>query len=61
VAKNLVLSDAEFDEFRQYCHEKEFDLSYFGPNISGSKEEIERNQFDGRKLSLMIVLNRHLS
>ena len=22
MAKNLVLSEAEFDEFKQYCHEK---------------------------------------
>jgi len=45
VAKNLVLSEAEFDEFKQYCHEKGFDLSYFGPEILGSKEEIEHYQF----------------
>ena len=50
MAKNLVLSEAEFDEFKQYCHEKGFDLSYFGPDISGSKEEIERYQFDGPKV-----------
>jgi len=45
VAKNLVLSEAEFDEFKQYCDEKGFDLSYFGPEIMGSKEEIEHYQF----------------
>ncbi len=45
VAENLVLSEAEFDEFRQYCHEKGFDLSYFGPEILGSKEEIGHYQF----------------
>ena len=45
MAKNLVLSEAEFDEFKQYCHEKGFDLSYFGPEILGSKEEIEHYQF----------------
>ena len=45
VAKNLVLSEAEFVEFKQYCREKGFDLSYFGPEILGSKEEIERYQF----------------
>ncbi len=45
VAKNLILSEAEFDEFKQYCHEKGFDLSYFGPEILGSKEEIEHYQF----------------
>ena len=50
MAKNLVLSEAEFDEFKQYCHEKGFDLSYFGSDISGSKEEIERYQFDSPKV-----------
>jgi hypothetical protein len=50
VGKNMVLSEAEFDEFKQYCHEKGVDLSYFGPDISGSKEEIERYQFDGPKV-----------
>ena len=45
MAENLVLSEAEFDEFRQYCHEKGFDLSYFGPEILGSKEEIGHYQF----------------
>ena len=45
VAKNLVLSEAEFDEFKQYCHEKGFDLSCFGPEILGSTEEIEHYQF----------------
>ena len=50
MSKNLVLSEAEFVEFKQYCREKGFDLSYFGPDISGSKEEIERYQFDGPKV-----------
>ena len=50
MAQNLLLSEAEFDEFRQYCRGKGFDLSYFGPDISGSKEEIERYQFDGPKV-----------
>ena len=45
VAINLVLSEAESDEFKQYCHEKGVDLSYFGPEILGSKEEIEHYQF----------------
>ena len=45
MAENLVLSEAEFDEFKQYCREKGFDLSYFGPEILGSKEEIEHYQF----------------
>ena len=50
MAQNLVLSEDEFDEFRQYCRGKGFDLSYFGPDISGSREEIERYQFDGPKV-----------
>ena len=45
VAINLVLSEAEFVEFKQYCREKGFDLSYFGPEILGSKEGIEHYQF----------------
>ena len=45
MAKNLVLSEAEFVEFKQYCREKGVDLSYFGPEILGSKEEIEHYQF----------------
>ena len=56
MAKNLVLSEAEFIEFKQSCREKGFDLSYFGPDISGSKEEIERYKFDGPKV---IKLKRH--
>ena len=50
VATNLVLSETEFVEFKQYCREKGFDLSYFGPEILGSKEEIERYQCDGPKV-----------
>ena len=50
MAQNLLLSEAEFDEFRQYCRGKGFVLSYFGPDISGSREEIERYQFDGQKV-----------
>ena len=56
MGNNLVLSEAEFGEFKQYCREKGFDLSYFGPDISGSKEEVERYQFDGPKV---IKLKRH--
>ncbi len=47
---NIVLSEAEFAEFRQFCRGKGFDLSYFGPEISGSREEIERHHFDGPKV-----------
>jgi hypothetical protein len=46
----LVLSEAEFVEFKQYCREKGFDLSYFSSDISGSEEEIERYQFDSPKV-----------
>ena len=50
MAKNLVLSEAEFDDFQRYCREKGFDLSYFSGEISGSKEEMERHQFDSPKV-----------
>jgi hypothetical protein len=50
VAKNLVLSEVEFDEFQRFCRDKGFDLCYFGPEISGSKENIERHQFDRPKV-----------
>jgi hypothetical protein len=50
VAKNLILSEAEFDKFKQYCYEKGFDLAYFGPEIQGSKEEIEHYQFSRPKV-----------
>jgi len=50
MAQNLVLPEVEFDEFKRYCRGKGFDLSYFGPEISGSKEEIECHQFDSPKV-----------
>lgn len=50
MAKNLVLPEAEFNEFRRYCRGKGFDLSYFGAEILGSKEEIEGHQFDSPKV-----------
>ncbi len=56
MAQNLVLSEAEFEEFRQYCRGKGFDLTYFSPEVSGSKEEIERYQFDTPKV---IKLKKH--
>ena len=52
--KNLVLSEVEFNEFRQFCRERGFDLSYFGPEFSGSKEEIERHQFDSPKVIKLV-------
>jgi hypothetical protein len=56
MAKNLLLSEAEFDDFQRYCREKGFDLSYFSGEISGSKQEIERHQFDDPQV---IKLTRH--
>ena len=45
MAKNVLLSEAEFDDFQSYCRKKGFDLCYFSGGISGSKEEIEQHQF----------------
>ena len=61
MAKNLVLSEAEFDEFKQYCREKGFDLSYFGSDISGSKEEIERYQFSISKPQVIKLRKRRFT
>ena len=47
MAKNVLLSEAEFDDFQSYCRKKGVDLAYFSGEISGSKEEIEQHQFDG--------------
>ena len=47
---NLILSQAEFDEFKQHCREKGFDLSYFSAAISGSRKEIEQYQFESPKV-----------
>lgn len=54
--ENLVLSETEFNEFKQFCRGKGFDLSYFGPELSGSKEEIEHHQFSSPKV---IRLRKH--
>ena len=56
MAKNLLLSEAEFDDFQRYCREKGVDLSYFSGEISGSKQGIERHQFDDPQV---IKLTRH--
>ena len=56
MAKNLLLSEAEFDDFQRYCREKGFDLSYFSGEISGSKQGIERHQFDDPQV---IKLTKH--
>ena len=58
MAKNLVLPEAEFDEFKRYCRGNGFDLSYFGAEILGSKKEIEGHQFDSPKV---IKLSRRRS
>jgi len=50
MTENLVLTESEFDEFRQYCRAKGFDLSYFSSDISGTKDEIEHYQFDRPKV-----------
>ena len=50
MSKNMVLLETEFDEFKQYCKEKGFDLSYFSGEISGSKEKIRAYRFDKPKV-----------
>ena len=47
---NLLLSEPEFELFRQYCREKGFDLSYYELEISGSRSELERYSFDGPRV-----------
>ena len=58
IEQNLILSEAEFDEFQRYCREKGFDLSYFvsyfSSEISGSRKAIERHQFDEPKVITLI-------
>ena len=56
MTQNLVLSEAEFEEFQRFCRHKGFDLCYFGPDISGSKKEIGRYQFDDPRV---IKLKEH--
>ncbi|WP_324664213.1 hypothetical protein VLL09_04720 [Dehalococcoides mccartyi] len=50
MVENLVLSDTEFADFKRLCKEKDFDLSYFSGEISGSKEEIRTYRFDSPKV-----------
>ena len=45
MAKNVLLSEAEFDDFQSYCRKKGFDLCYFSGEMLGSKEAIEQYQF----------------
>ncbi len=56
MTENLVLPENEFTEFKQYCRERGFDLSYFSGEISGSKGEIEQHQFDSPQV---IKLTKH--
>ena len=54
VEKNLILSEAKFDEFQRYCREKGFDLSYYSSKISGSEKEIQQQKFDEPKVIKLI-------
>ena len=46
IGQNLILFEAEFDEFQRYCRQNGFDLSYYISSISGSKKEIQQQKFD---------------
>jgi hypothetical protein len=50
VAINLVLSEAEFVEFKQYCREKGFDLSYFALNFRAQRKKLNIINLVGLKL-----------
>ncbi len=50
MTENFVLEEADFEKFRQHCRTRGFDLSYYCPEISGSKEEISSHQFDSPKV-----------
>jgi len=50
MTENLILFEIKFDEFRRFCRERGFDLSYCSSGISGSKEEIAGHQFDSPKV-----------
>ncbi len=52
--ENLVLIESEFDEFQRFCRQKGFDLSYYSPEISGSKKDIEYHQFENSKVIKLI-------
>lgn len=45
-AKNLVLSEEQFDKFQKYCKEKGFDLSYFSDLGSMGMKELENYQLE---------------
>jgi len=50
MAQNIVLAEAEFEKFRQFCRARGFDLCYYSPEISGSEKEIESYPFDSPKV-----------
>lgn len=54
MADNLVLSESDFEEFRQYCRQRGFDLCYFSSEISGSRQEIANLQFGSPKVIKII-------
>jgi hypothetical protein len=56
MTKNLVLAEREFDDFKRLCRKKGFDLSYYGPQISGSIKEMKNTNLDG---SRVILLSKH--
>ncbi len=53
-SENIVLPEAEFCEFKRFYRRCGFDLCYFSPEIAGSKENIERHQFDNPKVIKLI-------
>ena len=50
MTENMVLEEADFEKFKQYCRSKGFDVCYFCPEISGTQEEITRHAFDSPKV-----------
>ena len=50
MTENMVLEEVDFEKFRQYSRTKGFDLCYFCPEISGSKEAITCHKFDSPKV-----------
>lgn len=48
--RNLVLAEADFEEFKSYCRRLGFDLSYFSTEMTGFGKEIENHRFDTPKV-----------
>ena len=44
-SKNLILSDLEFDDFKRFCSERGFDLSYYSVDFFDSINEMKRYEF----------------